>query len=220
MQPGKNRTFDQMSAIDQLSVVERHYVDEFIDDLVDRCIQTGQPIITALDIEISPSMIEQSRGFLARPLICAAIAERIRALSSERDLTWRRVIEEHKALAFSDITDYPVHQMLGTDPATGHPMVRYDQLNKRLTCAIKKLKLTIPTNPYGAKVLEIELFPKQPSLDKLTDVFGMTSDGNPYRKQLEQAAMTGRDLRHNVADIDDEKAADAYARLLRNEPDE
>lgn len=168
-----------------------------------------------LDMPITPSMVEHSRGFLARPMVRAAIAEQIKAVSSNHDLTWRRVADEYKALAFSDVSNYNLARMLVHDPLTGQWTINYDGLTRAHRRAIQKIKLTLPANPHAPMKVEFELYDKQRALDKLAAHMDALSPGNPYWKDTETKSRTARQMRQIDTHVDDETAAELYARRLK-----
>ena len=211
MQP----TFDLMSSYDQLSTIERYFVDEYVSDLRELSVKTGEPLIKALDMPVTPSMIEHSRGYLARPLVLAAIAERIKAVAAELDLTWRRVADHLAMLAFSNMADF-----VEMDPETGRPRGRLDITDRRMMAAVKKLKWTSSLNPQAPSTLEIELYDKLGPLKQLAEHMGALAPGNPYWRDTENKSRTNRQMRQIDASVDDEKAAELYARRLKNEDDD
>lgn len=210
MQP----TFDLLSSYDQLSTTERHFVDEYVDDLRERALSLNEPLIKALDMPVTPSMVEHSRGFLARRLVLAAIAERIKVIAADTDLSWRRVAEGLMVLGFSNMADY-----VELDPTTNQPRPRLDVHDRRKMGAVKKLKFktTVPANPHAPTVheLELELYDRYPALRALTEHMAANLPGNPYWREHEAKHVTKKNVRQIDAHADAEKAAEQYTRRLR-----
>lgn len=94
------------SAYDFLEVNEREAVDSYIEFIKEHQKERGERIALALKYPIPSDQVKRSRGVLARPLVRAAVAEKIQDLADEEDLNPSRVIREYAGIAFSNIGDF------------------------------------------------------------------------------------------------------------------
>lgn len=100
-------------AYDLLEPAEKEAVDEYITYIVQEQFYKRQRIIEALNIPIPTEFVARSRGLLHRPLLRAAICERIKEEADAQDISPDRVIEEHASIAFANMNDFLVPTGLG-----------------------------------------------------------------------------------------------------------
>ena len=138
-------------------------------------------------------------GLLARPMVVAAISERVNEIVADSELSPARIIREYLALAFSNIGDYiDMH-----DPT----MPQYDltKCTPEQLAAIKKI--TFETNSLGASRAIVELHDKLKPLETLAKFVGLVEPDNPHWRAMNATPVI--DSGATVA-----QAADAYAMLL------
>jgi hypothetical protein len=158
-------------AYDLLEVHERQAVDDYINVTVAEQRANRQRIALALTRPIPSEYVRRSRGALAKPLVRAAVAERLQNLADEEDLSPDRVIKEHAYIAFSNIADY-----ITVLPMGDFACKSLDQIPREALQAVKSLK-TIPS-PYGIRT-EVVLHDKHPSLKVLTELMGLVAPDRP-----------------------------------------
>lgn len=164
-------TYTPSRAYDLLDLHERQAVDDYIKIALDTQRSKRQRIALALHHPIPSEYVRRSKGALAKPLVRAAIAERLQALADEEDLSPDRVVKEHSYIAFSNIADYINVMAMGDFSCK--PI---DQIPREALQAVKSLK-TIP-GMYGIRT-EVVLHDKHPSLKVLTELMGLVAPDNP-----------------------------------------
>lgn len=158
-------------AYDLLTDIERAAVDEYVNFAVAQQRAKRERIAMALNLPIPSEYIRRSRQALNRPVLRAAIAERILEEARQEDISPDRAIHELSTIAFSDITDFL-------------------QAGYFSEATLKDLK-EIPADKAGAiKSIEcqpghmgtrwkITLHDKLPALKTLTDMMGVTAPDRP-----------------------------------------
>src|SRR5690606_3739000 len=94
----------------QLMASERDFVDGFISYLEREAEKRFERLTVTLarasDNIRMDELDARTRALFDKPLVGAAIRERVELLASQRDLTPERVIKEHAALALSNMNDF------------------------------------------------------------------------------------------------------------------
>jgi hypothetical protein len=156
-----------MGAYSLLEDDERSLVDEYVQYAIGEQHRKRERIIHALYLPIPSEYIRRSKSALYRPLLRAAVAERIREAAEVQDISPSRVINEHAVIAFSDISDY-------IEPS-GFGDFRIKNLTDILPSkrgAVKSLE-TKPT-AYGLQT-KIILHDKHPSLKAMGEMMGIVA---------------------------------------------
>ena len=154
-------------AYDLLTDIERAAVDEYVNFAVAQQRAKRERIAMALNLPIPSEYIRRSRQALNRPVLRAAIAERILEEARQEDISPDRAIHELSTIAFSDITDFL-------------------QAGYFSEATLKDLKEIPPDKAGAIKSIEsqpghmgtrwkITLHDKLPALKTLTDMMGMTA---------------------------------------------
>lgn len=159
------------TAYDLLEPNEREAVDTYVDFIVREQRRHRQRIIHALSQPIPSEYVRRSKGVLAKPLARAAVAQKIKFLADEEDVSPDRVIREHAAIAFANIGDYLVVKEFGD-----FSVKSLDQIPRDALSAVKTMK-TIPS-PYGLRT-EITLHDKHPSLKAMGELTGLVAPDQP-----------------------------------------
>ena len=158
-------------AYDLLTDIERKAVDEYVAFAVDKQRSKHERIALALNLPIPSEYIRRSRQALNRPVLRAAIAERILEISRREDISPDRAVRELASVAFSDVTDFLQAGYFGE-------------------ASLKKLKEIPPEKAGAIKSIEcqpghmgtrwkITLHDKLPALKTLTDMMGVTAPDRP-----------------------------------------
>lgn len=154
------------SAYDLLTEVERKAVDEYVDFVIEQQRKRHQPVAGALNMPIPNEYIRRSRQALYRPIVRAAIAERITEEARTLDISPDRAVHEFATVAFSDITDYLKAGYYG------EPVIKdLSEMPPGKACAIKSIECEPRT--MGMK-WKITLHDKLPALNALADMMGLT----------------------------------------------
>lgn len=167
-------------AYDLLTDSEREAVDGYVEFAVKQQRASHQRVLAALNMPIPSEYIRRTRQALNRPVLRAAIAERIIEIASEADISPDRAIHEYATVAFSDITDYLRAGYYG------EPVLKdIHDIPPSKAGAIKSIECQ--PGHMGTK-WKITLHDKLPALRELADLMGMTAPERPpvlaeYAKQ-------------------------------------
>lgn len=167
-------------AYDLLTDSEREAVDEYVKFAVNQQRARHQRILAALNVPIPSEYIRRSRQALNRPVLRAAIAERIIEVAEQADISPDRALHEYATVAFSDITDYMAPGLYG------EPVLKdLREIPPSKAGAIKSIECQ--PGHMGTR-WKITLHDKLPALKTLTDLMGMTAPERPpvladYAKQ-------------------------------------
>lgn len=158
-------------AYDLLDETERKAVDEYVAFAVKQQRDRRQRVLAALNLPIPSEYIRRSRQALNRPVLRAAIAERITEEAAKYDVSPDRAIHEFASLAFSDITDF-----LDTGYFNEPCIKPLNQIPPDKAGAIKSIECQ--PGHLGTK-WKITLHDKLPALKQLCDFMGMTAPERP-----------------------------------------
>lgn len=192
------------SAYRQLRPAEKAFVDAYVADTERTAARANERISNALYRAIPAHVVEASRGMLEKPLILAAITERINELSAQSELTVHRVIKELMAVAFCSVGDY---MQVGED---GQPWFDLTKCTPEQLSAIQSIE--IEDSPRtGARKFKFKLHDKLAGIDKLARYMGLLDADNPHWR-AEQARPVGPTALS--ADTTLDAAADAYSAMI------
>ena len=196
------------SAYRQLRPAEKAFVDAYVERVERDAARAGERISLALHRAIPASVVEASRGLLDRPMVRAAIAERINDIAAQNELTPHRVIREWMAIAFSSVGDY---MEVGED---GQPWFDLTKCTPEQLAAIKSIK--IEENGDGLsrpkrRKFEFVLHDKIAGLEALAKYMGlMQPDNSHWRSESARPVGPGT----LPADSTAEQAGDRYAAMI------
>lgn len=205
-------TLSFASAYRQLSPAEKAFVDAYVADIERQAQRANERISLALYRVISADVVEASRGLVERPLVRAAITERINDIAAASELTPHRVIKEWMGIAFSSLGDYL--DDFGEDGLPGGPYFNLNKCTPEQLAAIKSFEIEETggglQRPSRRKV-KITLHDKIAGLDALAKYMGLLQPDNPFWRG-ETARPVGPGALPAATSADG--AADAYARLI------
>lgn len=190
-------TFD--SAYRQLRPSERTFVDGYVSDLEIKAVRTGAKLSTLLMQPVDVD--ERSQSFLAHSMVRAAIAERVRELQEEMELSVYKTLKELRSLAYSNIGNY---MEVGED---GQPYFDLAKCTPEQLAAVKSIE--IEENTRGRRKFKFVLHDKVSSLDKVMKYQGLLDDEHwrsENAKTVKAETLT--------ADASDDDAAELYARMI------
>jgi hypothetical protein len=165
------------SAYRQLRPSERAYVDGYVQGVEREAHRNHERISNALYRPIAPDVVEASRGMLERPLVRAAISERINDLARDSELTVPRVLKELMAVSFASIGDY---MEVGDD---GQPYFNLASATPEQLAAIKSIEIEESGSPMERshkRKFKFTLHDKLGGLAMLTKFMGMLDADNPH----------------------------------------
>ena len=190
------------SAYELLELIERQHVDEYVSHAISEQRRKRERIELALKTPIPSEFVKRSKGRLNHPLVQAAIVEKIKKAAYDEDISPERVINEHAAIAFSNISDFIQTLDFGQFQIKDLKEIPSDKIG-----AVKTIK-SVP-GPYGTRT-EIVMHDKHPSLKVMTELMGLVAPDTPPA------------LGKYTAPIDDvdkieEAPADLYEQYLEGE---
>jgi hypothetical protein len=198
-----------VSAYRQLRPHEKAYVDNYVQSCENEANRRGERISLALHRAIPADVVEASRGLLDKPLVRAAIAERITDIAAANELTPHRVIKEWMCLAFSSVGDY---MEVGED---GAPWFDLTKCTPEQLAAIKSIEVEETgdgiSRPKKRK-FKFQLHDKIAGLDALAKYMGLLQPDNPFWRQDNARPVNGGGGLPATVGAND--AADRYAQMI------
>lgn len=195
------------SAYRQLTASERSFVDAAVREIEIQAQKAQVRISSVLNGQSIPlHIVQASRGMLEKPLVNAAINERITAIAAEQELTAQRLVKELHSIATANIGNY-----LDYD-ADGVPYFTLASCTPEELAPIKSLEIESNGDAMqrATKVkMKITFHDKMPAVKMLGEYIGMFGVDNPH-----YVAEQARNAPAIPAEATQEQAADAYAALI------
>jgi len=158
-------------AYDLLNELEKRSVDEYVEYAINEQHRKRERIVHALHLPIPIEYIRRSKDALYKPLVLAAVAERLREAADDQDISPSRVIKEHASIAFSNIEDYikagPFGQVELRDIST---------INSEKMAAVKSIE--VKPGAFGLHT-KIIMHDKHPSLKAMGELMGLVAPDQP-----------------------------------------
>lgn len=188
-------------AYDLLSVPEKQTVDEYVQHIVAEQRRLKEPVCNAVNKPIPTEWILKSHRVLERPIVLAAVAEKVNEASFAEDTSPDKVIREYITVATSDIGDFIDQDPFGN--VTPKPL-------KDISPWKRKAIRTFETKPttFGVSC-KITLHDKLPALRALSEMMGLVQPDKP--PVLQEYATPKKLTPQNV-----EAPEVEYQRLLEN----
>lgn len=165
------------SAYRQLQPAERVFVDSVVVELERIADKTGERISLVLHKPIPQEIVLRSNGLLERPMVTAAISERITEIAAAQELTVQRMVKEMMSVAFSSMGDYM------TVDEDGTPMFDLARCTPEQLAAIKSIDVEEVgdglSKPMKRK-FKIQLHDKLGGMKMLQEFMGMRDPENPH----------------------------------------
>lgn len=195
------------SAYKQLTPAERSFVDAVVVEMERAADRANERVSNALYRPLPEEIRERSHGMLERPMVTAAITERINEISAAQDLTIARVVKELMASAFSNMGNYM------TLDDEGAPVFSLSHCTPEQLAAIKSIDLEEVgdgiTKPIKRK-WKVTLHEKLPAMKMLAEYMGMLQPDNPHwRVQIDNMNML-----QLQAGATPQQAGEEYAKYL------
>lgn len=188
-------------AYDLLSVQEKEAADRYVEHIITKQRQLKQPLSNALSEPIPVEWVLKSHNVLERPLVRAAISEKLLRASHVEDMSPDKVVREYICLATSDIGDFLEADSFGNMVAKD--LKKIDPIKRR---AIR----TFESKPTSFGVAhKIVLHDKLPALRALSEMMGLVEPDKPPVLQDYGRPKTAK--------IENEEAPEVeYQRLLES----
>ena len=189
------------SAYGQLNAAEKQYVDDYIDGLTTAARKANERISLALDRPIPPSIVDASGGLLLRPMVLAAITERIARIAATDELTIQRIIDEWSAIAFSNLEDYAT-----VCPISGAPIFDFNGATRKQMSAIASIEYNETST--GGRSIKVNFWSKPDALKAMGTMYGLNTEDNEW------LAANRKADRVNPLIDSGENAGEAYAAFI------
>lgn len=195
---------DFTPAYRQLQTLERQFVDAFVSDIERMAQMTGQRLVAILQRPLPSDLDQRSRDMLMRPMVRAAIADRVRELSEVMEVSAYRSVKELKSLAYSNMADF-----IETGQDGKAYLVDFSKLTREQMAAVASIE--IEENPRLGRRTKFKLHDKKGSLELLMKYQGLIEPDNPHWKNTLESE---KPVDHLPASISEDDAAEAYARTI------
>lgn len=193
-------TLALLSAYKQLTPSERVFVDGYVTRLERDADKRGDRISNALYRPIPNSVVEASRGLLEKPMVKAAITERVNELATGAELSIQKVIKELSSIAFSNLSAYfKINEW-------GIPEYDFTGCTPEQMAALRSWEHTEDVKT-GRRV-KIVTHDKLKALEMLAKYMGLVDIENPHFETSQRRPVQ---ITVNSTDAD---AADAYAKMI------
>lgn len=195
------------SAYKQLRPAEKAFVDGYVTALEGEAARNGERISVALQRPIPAAIVEASRGMLDRPMVIAAISERVMEIAAAAELSVHKVLKHLAAISFSSVGDY---MNVGED---GQPHFDLTKANPDQLLAIQSIDIDETVAPNGrlTRKFKFKLHDKLGGLDKFMRYMGLLEPDNPFWRADTAHAGNSPAL---PGSISEEGAGDAYSRVI------
>jgi len=190
--------FEIITAYKQLSPSERVFVDGFVDDLETQSNDTG---FTFAQILCDLPVVEEHEPFLSLALVRAAISERVKDLTEERELSVHKTLKELRGMAYSNIGNY-----FKVDE-NGLPELTFETCTPDQIGAVKSIDIEMLRG--GSRKIKIQLHDKVAALKMLMQ-FQDLLDGEEWNRSVKSQKETV--AIENDATV--ESVAESYSRLI------
>lgn len=193
------------SAYSTLDAMEKRFCDGYVSDLEIMAQRTGQRLLAVIHQPFPYELDQRALALLARPIVRAAIVERVREISLVFDFTVYRTLKTLSIVAYSTIDNY-----FDINPHTGEPVLNLNKATKEQLEAIKTVE--IEDKPRGGRKLRVTMHDKMNALNLAMRYQGLLHDESDHWRKAEQSEEPA--VKQLPADADDRQAADMYSRMI------
>ena len=196
-------------AYKQITEAERAIVDALVQWYESESDRRGERLLETFKRPVPDDLYERSRGLLDRPLVSAAVSERVIRLAQERELSQERVLRELMAIAFTNPAE-----LMQIDPD--------GEISWDIHAASNMHKAAIKTFDYeesgdglsrpGKRRVKLQFHDKIAALKMLSEITGLTSGENTHYHIARSDASEIID-----AEMTTEAAGDIYAALIEGD---
>lgn len=162
----------------QLRAPERAFVDSYVREIEREAQIKGERITFALHRPFTADQISASRGLLERPLVLAAISERIHQIARDAELSVDRVLKVISNIAFSSIENY---FDIGED---GQPYLNLNKSTPDQLEAVQSITIDEQVTKSGMKrTVKFTMHDKLGAARDLMKYTGAFNDDNAHWRQ-------------------------------------
>lgn len=193
-----------LSAFALLNDVERDFVEVYVRMVKNEAARINERVSHAMLRPIPADVVLRSRGLLQKPLILAAINQRLQEIADEEDITPERIIREMYDIATSNLADFIEIQ------EGQMSLMKMQTVSRRKMATVKKVEFK--PGMYGVQT-SIQLHDKQAALTQLGQMMGIVDPENQHWKRMKDVPA---DLKQLPAAATPQQAEKAYSDLLEN----
>lgn len=194
------------SGYNQITSAERMFVDRIVAQMVEEAQRAGRSLAMLVDAPIPPALMAQdTRGWLQRPLVVAAITERIHAVQHYKDVSIDTLIRQLFAIATFSLEEITRFDDMG-DPYFDLENATADQWAALETIEVDKSDALSRTT---RKKVKIKRESKTAAIKQLTELLGGPEAVNSYLKQQRASHTPQLTDSSTVSD-----AADEYQKMI------
>ena len=196
------------SAYSQISTAERHFVDRIVDALAEAARIAGQSIRYALGKPLPAALRSRdTHGWLDRPLVQAAISEKVLQRADADEITAERWIREVVSIATFNLLNYMTIDSFGNQVIDIAALEAAEQSG-----AIKQIDVETTDNLTRSNKTKIKIVThdKLAALKLWGAYLGLDDGENPHRR----ADRAAQDMPAITESTTATEAGEAYARLI------
>lgn len=197
-------TFD--SAYRQLAQIDRAFVDDFVARIEDVHDKTGRDLFEILGTVDFRALPERDQSHLAKSIVRAAIAERIKDLKEAQNVNPRRITKRIASLAFTSLNDFYVPGAYSIAEAFD-----LDSATPEQRAAIKEVEVIEEVRTGRVKV-KFKLHDPTPHLRMLAQLAGLFDAEGNVTNHADWAASGGIPTTATLDDL-----TDAYQRMISDD---
>lgn len=168
-----NALLSLASAYDQLSPSERAFCDAFLRE----CEAIGATSADVLSHASILALIRRSGGVYERPLVRAAIVEKLSAREAENVISIPKILKEYANIALSNMEDYGKR-----DPISGVFTPSVDHCTRDQMAAVSSME--VEYLPRGGIKTKFKLYDKLKALDTIVELARLKESDNFYSQLL------------------------------------
>lgn len=196
---------DFRPAYGQVEPMERKFVDGYVKDIETIAAKTGQPLEAVLHADFPYELDQRAYAMLARPMVRAAIAERVKELSELYDISIMRTLKANAVIAYSSIMNYIKINK------EGEPEINLRDCTPEQLEAIKGFEWE--DKPRGGRKIKFVLHDKLTALGNLMRYQGLFADDNPHWRNQEASLKPSR-VSTLPANSSEDDASQLWARTI------
>lgn len=190
----------EYSAYAQLKPVERVFVDAHVSDMATGAHKAGKAVK-----EFMKTAHPKNHALLKKPLVLAAIGERIAEFTKAVEISAHAILAETDNIARANIADYVDFELLG-------PEFKLSSATNRQLAAVQSIRIKRDSQGMINDV-EIKLHSKLDAIDKLMRYMGLyEADKDKLPGTVAPGAAPQQQI---AAHTTTAQAADLYARTLK-----
>lgn len=204
-----NRKHAFRTAWSQLTDVEQRFAQTAVDAVTETLRNTRQPLALAPYCDVPEALADHP--LLARPLVVAAITERLTEIARDHTHGTERWLNELSAIAFSNIDDYVVQDEWGNID------IDWNNCTREAKSAVREFHVDQSGKDDDFTVtrkrkVTFKLHDKMAALKMYGEYVGALQPDNPHR--IAYMTMLQQNNVTLGSDATPEQVADAYAKML------